>query len=121
MENFVFERGRDVVIKLNGNAVGGIQKAVCSTENSFTDIGSFLDDESVYRIENTEYCITLQMNTKSITPFEEQETFDELVIVDDIAEIIYSDCRVENIKLVVDAMKPISCEVKIIAEERKVA
>lgn len=121
MEEFIFENGRDVVIKLNGNVIGGIHKAVCSTANSFTNVGSFLDSEPVYRIENTEHCITLEMDTKSIAPFEEYETFDELVIADNTASIIYSDCRVESIQLVVDAKKPISCEVKITAEEREIA
>ena len=70
MADFVFVKGSDLTIKLNGEVLGGVQKAVCSTKKTFSDIKEFLTDIPVARVEDKRYEIILTLNIQSFEDFD---------------------------------------------------
>ena len=66
MSDFVFVKGSDITIKLNGEVLGGVQKVVCSTKKTFSDIKEFLTDIPVARVEENRYQLVMTLNTPSL-------------------------------------------------------
>lgn len=118
MADFVFVKGEDITIKLNGEVLGGVQKAVCTTKKSFSDIKEFLTDIPVARVEEKKYEITLTLNSQSFDDFENE--LESIEFSDSSKTVIYTKCSVEEAQSTVNAKGNVEYKVKITSEERNV-
>ena len=117
MADFVFVKGSDFTIKLNGEVLGGVQKAVCSTKKTFADIKEFLTDIPVARVEDKRYEIILTLNIQSFEDFESVET---LEISNSAKTVTYTKCNVDETQTTVNAKGNIEYRVIISSEMRNV-
>lgn len=117
MADFVFVKGSDLTIKLNGEVLGGVQKAVCSTKKTFSDIKEFLTDIPVARVEDKRYEIILTLNIQSSEDFESVET---LEISNSAKTVKYTKCNVDETQTTVNAKGNIEYRVIISSEMRNV-
>lgn len=120
MTDFVFEKGDDVIIELENKILGGVKKAVCSTTNSFTEIGSFLDDEPLCRIPETSRSIILETDAESIAPFRENDYFSSISFSTKTHTLVYGDCMIESMDITVAPNDRLCCKIIISAKESNV-
>ena len=120
MSDFTFARGDDLVIRLDGEILGGVMKAVFSTYNSYEKIEEFLTDIPVEKVAESSYCILLTRNSEFDNPFENKRLFDRIEIADKSGTVTYSDCHVDSVESAVNAKGIIEYKVKITAESREV-
>lgn len=117
MSEFIFVKGSDLTVKLNGEILGGVQKAVCSTKKTFSDIKEFLTDIPVARVEEKNYEIILTLNTQS---FNEIEAIESLEFSDSAKTVTYSKCNVDETQTAINAKGNIEYRVTISSEMRNV-
>lgn len=117
---FAFAKGSNVEIRLDEKTLGGVKKAVCTTKNSYTDIGSFLSDIPVYREAESSYAIELTMDCSEDNVFESESRFGCLEFVGADKTEQFLDCTVENVRKIINSDGNIESVVIIRAEERKV-
>lgn len=120
MSDFSFVKGDDVVIRLDGEILGGVIKLVCSTQNSYKKIEEFLTDIPVAKIAECSYGILMTMNSKFDNLFENSCLFDSIEISDKSKTVIYSYCHVDSVESTINAKGIIEYKVKITAESREV-
>lgn len=120
MSDFTFAKGDDIVIKFDGEILGGVLKVVCSTQNSYEKIEEFLTDIPVAKIADSSYGILLTMNSESENCFEKSCLFDSIEIADKSKTVTYSNCHVDSVESTVNAKGIIEYKVKITAESRDV-
>lgn len=119
MSDFVFAKGDDVVIRVDGEILGGVQKAVCSTQNTVENIEEFLTDIPVAKIAESKYGILLTMNSQSQDLFD-NTVFDSIEFSDESASLRYLNCHVDSIESEIKPKGFIEYKVKITAESREV-
>ena len=117
MSEFVFVKGSDLTIKLNGEMLGGVQKAVCSTKKSISDIKEFLTDIPVVRVEEKSYEIILTLNTPSL---DEIESIESLEFTDSSKILVYTKCNVEDVQSTINSKGNVEYRVIISSEMRNV-
>lgn len=117
MADFVFTKGSDLVIRLNGDILGGVQKAVCSTKKTFSDIKEFLTDIPVTRVEEKKYEIVLILNAVS---FDEIEKVESLEFSEFSRTVVFSMCNIEESQAVINSRGNVEYKVIISAEMRNV-
>ena len=62
MTEFRFLNGGDMVVKLNGEVLGGVKKAVCRKNNTINKIMEFLNETPVASFAESSYVVELEMN-----------------------------------------------------------
>lgn len=117
MADFVFVRGNDLTIKLNGEVLGGVQKAVCSTKKTFSDIKEFLTDIPVARVEEKRYEIILNLNIPSL---DNLESIESIEISDSAKTVTYTKCNVEETQTTINAKGSIEYRAIISSDMRNV-
>lgn len=119
MNDYAFVKGDDIVIKLDGEILGGVQKAVCTSINTVEKIEEFLNDEPVEKIPRSKYSILLVMHSKSQCPFE-NTVFDCIEFFDELNTVAYENCNVDSIESEIKSKGYIEFRVKITAESRQI-
>lgn len=119
MADFAFEKGDDIIIRLNGKIVGGVKKATCRIENTFYDISQFLTDVPVERITGKVYNIELVMNNSRKLDFLQGQSFDCLEIFNTKKTVTYKDCFISSVTASITAKNAVEYTVKITARERR--
>lgn len=119
MSDFAFEKGDDIIIRLNGKIVGGVKKATCRIENTFYDISQFLTDVPVERITGKVYNIELVMNNSRKLDFLQGQSFDCLEIFNTKKTVTYKDCFISSVTAGISAKNAVEYTVKITARERR--
>jgi len=117
MSDFVFVKGSDLTIKLNGEILGGVQKVVCSTKKTFSDIKEFLTDIPVARVEENRYQLVMTLNTPSLEKVGEIES---LEFYDLAKTVIYTKCNVDETQTTVNSKGNVEYRVIISSEMRNV-
>lgn len=116
MSDFTFLKGENIVIKIDGEILGGVTKAVCSVENSYNEIREFLSDIPVEKIAVSNYRI--EFATKNGNMFVNIGKFNTLELCDENKTVEYMDCCVESVKTVINAKGSVEYNVVIKAEKR---
>ena len=119
MSDFVFARGDDVVIRVDSQILGGVLKAVCSTQNTVENIEEFLTDVPVAKIAKSKYGILLTLNSQSQNLFD-NAVFDSIEFADKSVSVKYLNCHVDSIEGEINPKGVIEYKVKITAESREV-
>ena len=78
MTEFKFLNGGDTVVKLNGEVLGGVKKAVCRKNNTINKITEFLNETPVASFAESSYVVELEMNLADIHFFDDKNTFDNI-------------------------------------------
>lgn len=65
--NFDFEKGKDTVLKINSEIIGGVNSIDCKEENSFEKIGSFLSDSPIYGVSSKSYTVVINFDCSDDT------------------------------------------------------
>lgn len=120
MAELAFVKGDNVSIQLDGKVLGCVRKLVCTRDNSFIDIESFLTDVPVYRIAEKKYKIVLSMDCEPDNPFFDGESFEQLEIKTEEKCERYTDCTVNSVKTEVNPKGVVEISVELSAEEREV-
>lgn len=120
MAVFTFEKGSEVVIKLNEKILGGVYRAVCEIENTFTDIGSFLEAKPVCRIPETTRRIVLETDFQNADVFEEKTSFEIISFTTKNKIIVFEGCTIESVDITVLPNDKIKYVIKISAEESRI-
>lgn len=119
MAAFAFEKGDDITIKLNGKIVGGVKRAVCHIENTYSDICEFLTNVPVSRTICKHYGIELVMNNSGKLDFLQGQSFDRLEIFNSKKIVTYTDCCIKSITADIGAKNAVEYTVKITALGRR--
>ena len=119
MTEFRFLNGGDTVVKLNGEVLGGVKKAVCRKNNTINKIMEFLNETPVASFAESSY-VELEMNLADIHFFDDKNTFDNIEFLNNQKSVRYSDCCVEQIEGIVNPEGNVDYRVKIVAERRSV-
>lgn len=119
MSEFEFDKGDDIKIKLDGDILGGVKKAVCNTQNSFYDISQFLTDTPVDRIAASKYKIELVMNCSGRLGFLQGQSFEQIEIFNSDKSVAYRDCFVDKVTVNIAAKNYVEYTVNITANERR--
>ena len=90
-----FVNGSKVVVKINGNAVGGVLSAVCKRANNLIKIEEFLTEKPVYSVQSPLYTIELRSRFDLSGLINGQDFF-SLTIDDGEKTTEYSGCSVES-------------------------
>ena len=117
MSDFVFVKGSDITIKLNGKVFGGVQKVVCSTKKTFSDIKEFLTDIPVARVEENRYQLVMTLNTPSL---EEIKEIESLEICDKSKRLIYTKCNIDETQTMINARGNLEYRVNVSSEKREI-
>lgn len=120
MTKFEFLNGGDTVVRLNGEILGGVKKAVCRKNNTISKIMEFLNETPVASFAESSYVIELEMNLADVCFFDDKNTFDNIEFLNKQKNIRYSDCCVEQIESIVNPEGKVDYRVKIRAERRSV-
>lgn len=120
MTEFKFLNGGDTVIKLNGEVLGGVKKAVCRKNNTINKITEFLNETPVASFAESSYVVELEINLADVQFFDDKNTFDNIEFLNRQKNIRYSDCCVEQIESIVNPEGNVDYRVKIRAERRSV-
>ena len=120
MTEFRFLNGGDMVVKLNGEVLGGVKKAVCRKNNTINKIMEFLNETPVASFAESSYVVELEMNLAYIHFFYDKNTFDNIEFLNKQKNVRYSDCCVEQIESIVNPEGNVDYRVKIVAERRSV-
>lgn len=120
MTEFKFLNGGDTVVKLNGEVLGGVKKAVCRKNNTINKITEFLNETPVASFAESSYVVELEMNLADVQFFDDKNTFDNIEFLNKQKNIRYSDCCVEQIESIVNPEGNVDYRVKIRAERRSV-
>ncbi|MEE1318200.1 MAG: hypothetical protein UHD05_01695 [Ruminococcus sp.] len=118
MSELTFLKGGNIVIKLDGQILGGVTKAVCSAQNSYNEICEFLTDIPVEKIPVKNYRIELV--TKDGNTFMNDSTFKTIQLSDENKIVEYEDCYVESAQAVINSKGSVEYKVIITAETRNV-
>lgn len=116
MSEFSFLKGENIVIKLDGEILGGVTKAVCSAQNSCNEICEFLTDIPVEKIPVKSYRIELV--TKDGNTFMNDSAFNTIQFSGESKTVEYSDCHVESAQAVINSKGSVEYKVIITAETR---
>lgn len=120
MTDFKFLNGGDTVVRLNGEILGGVKKAVCRKNNTVNKIMEFLNETPVARFVGSSYVVELEMNLADVHFFDDKNTFDNIEFLNKQKNVRYSDCCVERIESFVNPEGNVDYRVKIRAERRSV-
>lgn len=120
MSDFSFIKGGDVVIRLNGEVLGGVKRAYCTVKNTATDIKEYLTDKPFASIVKSRYTVVLEMNCDNAEFFDDKYAFDSIEFDDSNKCVRYSDCRITQIKAEATPNKSVEYKVEITAEKRNV-
>lgn len=120
MTEFRFLNGGDMVVKLNGEVLGGVKKAVCRKNNTINKIMEFLNETPVASFAESSYVVELEMNLADIHFFDDKNTFDNIEFLNKQKNVRYSDCCVEQTESIVNPEGNVDYRVKIVAERRSV-
>lgn len=120
MAQFDFLKGDDLVVKLDGETLGGVKKAVCTVENKISDIMEFLTDVPVESFIESCYGIQLEMHTNNAELFDGKEKFNSIEFADRLKSVKYSDCRIKQVQTEILPQGNIEYRIKITANNREV-
>lgn len=113
----MFVKGSDLVIKLNGDILGGVQKLACSTKKTFSDIKEFLTDIPVARVEENRYQLVMTLNTPSL---EEIKDIESLEICDKSKRLVYTKCNIDEAQIMINPKGNLEYRVTVSSEKREI-
>ena len=116
MSETAFLKGENIIIRLDGEILGGVTKAVCSVENSYNEICEFLTDIPVEKIPVKNYRIELV--TKDGNAFMNDSCFAAIQLSDETKTMEFGDCHVESAQAVINSKGSVEYKVIITAETR---
>jgi hypothetical protein len=117
MSDFVFVKGSDLVIKFNGEVIGGVQKVVCSTKKTFSDIKEFLTDIPVARVEENRYQLVMTLNIPSLDEIKEIESIE---ICHTSKRLVYTKCNIDETQTMINAKGNLEYKMMVSSEKREI-
>ncbi len=115
---FAFDKGNDVLIRVNGAVLGGVLKLKRTVKTDADNIGQFLTDKPVARLESRAYTVELWLRCEGGCVFE--NAVSSLSVSDADKTEIYTLCTVKSLESTAQARGTVEYHAVISAAERSV-
>ena len=116
--DYYFEKGDDLLIRVNGAVLGGVKKLRRTVKNDPQGIYRFLTDKPVIRLDRKRYELEFFMNCGESCPFEDDVT--SISVNDGRKTEIYTLCNVKRLRSTAHRRGDIEYHAVISADERSV-
>ena len=116
MNEVLFLKGEDVTVTADGVTLGGVTAAECGERTEWETYGEILTDIPVARYGKTVYIIKLTLNAQPYGSLGLSPGTVTLSYGD--TEVVYTGCRVEQVKCEIMPRETVRYVVTLAAEER---